>query len=365
MGPHRPELSALSEAMIGKYSTLMIGETWITPSMVSLIQTIENCFHTKFPNVKPHSPIVNLSGIFSLNQGVNVKVSFRGEIDQPEENLYLFTNNSLPTVFPIPESFVPENYSRAGRGLDKFPKRFAQPRIVVNTKPEMIALFPDFPCDRIQMAQSPTFDKLSKLPDNTMWLAYVEGSSVRHELFDSNDAFGFFKMSSSSRSNFSGSVSFYLLPYRFKKLFAILKSASTHAKTGIYPPLVQSNFTSYLQGIPSYYWPKISDGLVKCKMKSLWPSSLPMPPIIDEIKVRFADTKIMCKIALERLATYIKESNQDVNLMKIEHNPYNIPVEDLEKQFKLFQARVNSSPIATNPNQMSSASQEELGKSRL
>lgn len=264
-------------------------------------------------------------------------------------------------MFPIPESFVPDKFSKSGRGLEKFPKRHAQPRIIVSMKPEMIAIFPDFPCDRIQIAQSSTFDKLGKLPNNTMWLAYVEGSSSKHNGLHPDDAFGFFKTSTSTKSCFSGSVSFYLLPYNFRKLFSLLKSANPYAKTGQYPTAVQNSFTSYMHDIPSYYWPKIRDGLSRCKLKLLWPSAMVMPPLLDEIKNRHADVKIMAKVALEKLNAFIKDSNHDHSAMKVEANPFNIPIEDLEKQFKLLQAQINTSAPTVNPNRRSFASQEELG----
>jgi hypothetical protein len=154
---------------------------------------------------------------------------------------------------PHPWWPIPESYSRdALAGKKQLPPRTALPTIRFATNEANPAIPDNFPFDKYELEASPLTEHMLRTTRGGCLTCTVPGSGARA---GREEPFGYLKASTTS-----GSVSLFVLPYNYPRLFQLINELRT---THRMVPTVRwrSDFEQYYSTIPQYYAPALRNAL--------------------------------------------------------------------------------------------------------
>ena len=154
---------------------------------------------------------------------------------------------------PHPWWPIPESYSRdALAGKKQLPPRTALPTVRFATNEANPAIPDNFPFDKYELEASPLTEHMLRTTRGGCLTCTVPGSGARA---GREEPFGYLKASTTS-----GSVSLFVLPYNYPRLFQLINELRT---THRMVPTVRwrSDFEQYYSTIPQYYAPALRNAL--------------------------------------------------------------------------------------------------------
>ncbi|KND04683.1 uncharacterized protein SPPG_00396 [Spizellomyces punctatus DAOM BR117] len=264
VGPNKEQVNKLSNDMGGQW--------WQIPNVRYLLQCIDNCMRPNgHPGVHPYAPVCNIEGVIVrlVEHPDTCKwISTPEQPGPPEEKLIVYSNKGSTHHFPIPESYwIPGSGADDASKLFNIPPRSAQPKIYFTKRDDVYPIPEGFPVDRFSIDQkSAIVRELMQQPGQPSWTLFVQNSDSTPGF---GKPFGTLKYSGSSRT-----VSLYIMPYDFPKLFGLLLMLKRRQNpSGIISDIV-SDIGDYIRSVPIYYREPLKKAFATINLMHIWPKDV-------------------------------------------------------------------------------------------
>ncbi|KAI8822622.1 uncharacterized protein EV422DRAFT_407263 [Fimicolochytrium jonesii] len=251
-------------------STVMRGEWWQIPNVRYLMHCIDNCMHSKHPNVHPLAPVCTAEGV--LVNMVESPVT-AGNKPTTVEALMIHSTKSSTRHFPIPEAYWPDAIAPdPNTNTLSIPQRTAHPTIFYTRKDDIYPIPEGFPVDRYSIDQrSEIVQALMKQKEKISWTLYVQGSGQTSGF---GEPFGTLKYSESSKT-----VSMYLMPYNFPWLFSAILDLRRKGSTKLANAAnTARDIADYIRSVPLYYREPLRKAFTQIDLMHLWPPDVLVQP---------------------------------------------------------------------------------------
>ncbi|KAJ3022655.1 Integrator complex subunit 6 [Thoreauomyces humboldtii] len=333
------------QSKVTMMSDAMHGEWWQIPNVRYLMQCIDNCMHTKHAQVFPYAPICSADGVVAKMVESPLTA---GPQPVPGVALMIYSNKSSTRHFPIPEGYWVNTLSLDPGSTSNIPARDAHPVILYTKRDDIYPIPEGFPVDRFSVDQrSHIVQELMKQKEKISWTLYMQNSSSAP---GHGEPFGTLKYSESSKT-----VSMYLMPYNFPRLFsAIIDLRKRHLAAA-----AGREITDYVRAAPIYYREPLRKAFVSVSnvtgldVMKLWPSDISTEPhphtefwnseTVQQSRVRLQDIK------KQVLDLRIQAGAEPLVKRTLYSNPFDIPRDRLLTAVADLKAALGSAAAQSSP----------------